>query len=171
MQNDRINLCLSYWRGSPGESELMYWLKCDCSRYHALEILLISSPFSIMVSYNFLLRNTISLILIVRSSSLDRELVSIMLGLMQTGGTTRWSTIKSLMSVVPPIFTKMNCYFGIFSNIFLASYGFSSNIKSSFFLSELSINPLLILFSTNSLFLNRRTSTKRCVWLLFCHIL
>ena len=125
VQNDLIYLCLSSWRGRPGESELMYCAQCDCIKYQDFAILFKSSPFSTIVYVIFLFKNRISLILIVRSSSFEREFVSIILGLMQTGGTTKCSIIKSLISEVPPMFTRINCSFGMLSRIFLAYRGLS----------------------------------------------
>jgi hypothetical protein len=125
VQKDRMYLFFSYKRGRPGASELMYWLQWDCSKYHALFIFEKSSPFSIIDYVIFLLRNTMSFIFIVRSSSLDKEFVSITLGLIQTGGTTKSWIIKLFIEVVPPILTKINDFFGILSIMCLAYQGFN----------------------------------------------
>lgn len=99
VQNDRINLFLSSKTGRPGASVLIYWLQWDCSKYQALLILPKSYPLSIMVSFIFLFRNIMSLIFMVKSSSFDKLFVSITLGLIQTGGTIKWSIIKLLIEV------------------------------------------------------------------------
>ena len=69
------------------------------------------------------------------------------LGLIQTGGTIKWSMIKLLIDVYPPIFTSINCFFGIFDRICFAYQGFSYIDNSELWpLSCDSIRPLLILF-------------------------
>lgn len=151
--------CLSSCKGRPGESELMYWLQCDCIKYQDFWIFAMSSPFWIMVSKIFLFRKTMSLILIVRSSSLESEFVNIILGRMHIGGITRWSIMKLFTSVQPPTFTKINCYLGMLLIILRAYQGFNSNVKSSPFLSDDYRVPLLTLFSKISLFLHSRAST------------
>lgn len=146
VQKDRMNLFFNSKTGKPGASVLIYWLQCDCNRYQALLIFPKSSPFSIIVYLIFLFRNIISLIFIVKSSSFDKLFVSITLGLMQTGGTIKWSMIKLLMDVYPPMFTKMSCFLGILEIMCLAYHGFNST--GSYWLWVLSadsIRPRLML--------------------------
>jgi hypothetical protein len=145
VQNDRINLFLSSKTGRPGASVFIYWLQCDWRRYQALLILPKSYPLSIMVSFIFLFRNIISFIFIVKSSSFDKLFVNMTLGLIQTGGTIRWSMIRLFIEVYPPMLTRMSCFFGILPMICLASQGLSST--GSYWLCDLSadsITPLLI---------------------------
>ena len=80
---------------------------------------------SIIDYFIFLFKNIISFIFIVKSSSFDKLFVSMTLGLIQTGGTIKWSMIKLLIDVYPPIFTSINCFFGIFDRICFAYQGFS----------------------------------------------
>lgn len=126
VQNDLINLFLSYKTGNPGASVLIYWLQCDWSKYQALLILPQSSPLSIILSLIFLFKNIMSLIFIVKSSSLDKLFVSMTLGLIQTGGTIKWSMIKLFTEVWPPTFTKISWFLGIFEMMCIASHGFNS---------------------------------------------
>ena len=146
VQNDRINLFFNSNTGRPGASVLMYWLQWDCSRYQALLILPKSYPLSIIASLIFLFKNIMSLIFMVKSSSFDKLLVSMTLGLIQTGGTMMWSIIRLLIEVYPPIFTKINCFLGILAMICLAYQGFNST--ESYWLCVLSadsISPRLML--------------------------
>jgi hypothetical protein len=53
-------------------------------------------------------------------------LVSITLGLIQTGGTIMWSIIKLLIEVYPPIFTKISWFLGILEMMCFAYQGFNS---------------------------------------------
>ena len=69
-----------------------------------------------------------------------------MLALMQTGGTTKLSIMKSFKIVDPLTLTSISYYFGMFITIRFAYQGLSSYKKSSPFLSAASIAPLLILF-------------------------
>lgn len=62
----------------------------------------------------------------VKSSSLDKLFVSMTLGLIHTGGTTKWSMIRLLTEVYPPTLTKINCFKGILERMCLAYHGFNS---------------------------------------------